>query len=370
MSKILVVEDEPGIALDVEDTLRLEGHDVEIVDNGETASRRLEEQKFDLILLDVMLPGKDGFDVCRELRRVDQNTPVILLTGMSRERDRIYGLDAGANDYVTKPFSPKELAARVRSLLRYTQAHRRNQERLEEEIRAASEVQQNLFPKSEPSVPGLDYSGLCRPALGVSGDYFDFIRINSQRLALLVADVSGKGMPAALSGASLHGAIRAGLSAGFRCGEVLARANRLLFEKTTFERFATVFLAVYDARQRTFTYSNAGHYPPALMRGTSHERLGALTPPLGIFQEIEPAETVIEMRPDDWLLIASDGIPDASNEAGEEFGDPALLAMAARDRFAKASQLCNYIIEAATTFSNGLPNDDMTIVAAHMLGQN
>jgi DNA-binding response OmpR family regulator len=118
MTKILVVEDEPGIALGLEDDLREEGYEVELAGNGTDASRRARTKEFDLILLDVMLPGKDGFDVCRDIRRAGLKTPIILLTAKAQEAEKILGLDLGADDYVTKPFSPRELRARIRAVLR------------------------------------------------------------------------------------------------------------------------------------------------------------------------------------------------------------------------------------------------------------
>ena len=120
MTRILVAEDEPGIALGLEDDLRLEGWDVELVGDGVSASKRAREEPFDLILLDVMLPGKDGFDVCRELRKAGVRTPIIMLTAKGQEAEKVLGLDLGADDYVTKPFSPKELRARIRAALRRT----------------------------------------------------------------------------------------------------------------------------------------------------------------------------------------------------------------------------------------------------------
>ena len=118
MTRILVVEDEPGIALGLEDDLRLEGWDVELVGDGLAASQRAREHSFDLILLDVMLPGKDGFDVCRELRKAGVQTPIIMMTAKAQEAEKVLGLDLGADDYVTKPFSPRELRARIRAALR------------------------------------------------------------------------------------------------------------------------------------------------------------------------------------------------------------------------------------------------------------
>ena len=118
MSRILIVEDEVDIALGLEDDLRVEGYDVEVARDGETGFRRGREGSWDLILLDVMLPGKDGFDVCRELRRHGVQTPIILLTAKAQEAEKVLGLELGADDYVTKPFSPRELRARIKAVLR------------------------------------------------------------------------------------------------------------------------------------------------------------------------------------------------------------------------------------------------------------
>ena len=118
MARILVVEDDRDIAMLLEDDLAAEGHQVEVVRDGETASRRGREPGWDLILLDVMLPRRDGFDVCRDLRRARVRTPIIILTAKTHEAEKILGLDLGADDYVTKPFSPRELRSRIRAVLR------------------------------------------------------------------------------------------------------------------------------------------------------------------------------------------------------------------------------------------------------------
>ncbi len=118
MARILVVEDEPDIALGLELDLRAEGYEIEVASTGEEASRRAREPGWDLIVLDVMLPGKDGLEVCRELRRAKVRTPVLMLTAKAQEAEKVMGLDMGADDYVTKPFGPRELRARIRALLR------------------------------------------------------------------------------------------------------------------------------------------------------------------------------------------------------------------------------------------------------------
>jgi DNA-binding response OmpR family regulator len=118
MTRILIVEDEPSIALALEDDLKKEGYEVEIARDGDTGSRRAQEQPWDLILLDVMLPGKDGFEICRDLRRARVRMPILMLTAKTQEAEKILGLELGADDYVTKPYSPRELRARIKALLR------------------------------------------------------------------------------------------------------------------------------------------------------------------------------------------------------------------------------------------------------------
>ena len=122
MTRILLVEDDTDLAFSLEDDLKTEGYEVEIAPDGETASRRGRTGEWDLILLDIVLPQKDGFEVCRDLRRAGIRTPVIMLTAKTHEAEKIMGLDLGADDYITKPFSPRELRARIRALLRRTEA--------------------------------------------------------------------------------------------------------------------------------------------------------------------------------------------------------------------------------------------------------
>jgi two-component system alkaline phosphatase synthesis response regulator PhoP len=121
MNRILIVEDEDSIAFGLQLDLRSEGYEVEIAGDGESALRRLREEDFNLILLDIMLPGKDGYEVCRELRRDGLKTPIIMLTAKAQEEEKVMGLEIGADDYVTKPFSPRELRARVKAALRRTE---------------------------------------------------------------------------------------------------------------------------------------------------------------------------------------------------------------------------------------------------------
>ena len=154
---------------------------------------------------------------------------------------------------------------------------------------------------------------------------------------------------------------------GLSAGQVLARANTVLFDQTSCERYVTVFFGIYDARARTLTYANAGHYPPFLVRGATHTRLPALTPPVGMFCNLQPVECTVELEAGDWLVVTSDGISEAFDSNGEEFGDGRLLMAVEERRSATAAELCSRIIDAATTFTDIHAADDMTVFAAHVL---
>ena len=374
MARILVVEDEPDLLLGLEDDLKLEGYEVEVARDGEAASRRAREQPFDLIILDVMLPSKDGFEVCRELRRAGLQTPVILLTAKTQESDKVLGLDPGANDYVTKPFSPRELRARVRAIFRQRQDLLTESGRLDQEVRIAADVQQRLFPQVRPPLATLDYAGYCHPARRVSGDYYDFLDLAPGKLGLLVADVAGKGISAALLMASMHACIRTHAPVfGERCGDVVTQVNALLYGATDSDRFATLFYGVYDDAKRQLTYSNAGHEPALLVRAEANRqptyvRLEAETPPVGIFASLPAVQSTVELEQGDWLAIFSDGIPEALNQNEEEFGHERLLGILIGNRRRSALEMRDAILGEVTTFSDGQPqSDDLTLIVARVL---
>jgi CheY-like chemotaxis protein len=247
MDRILVVEDDPALLRGLADNLRGEPYDVLTATDGEAACQVIRQERPDLVLLDLTLPRLDGLEVCRRVRGEGIRTPIVMLTSRSEEADRIRGLELGADDYVSKPFSLLELFARIRGLLRHRREWLTEHGELGRELRSASEVQRRLLPQAGPLVPGLDYAGVCLPARIIGGDYFDYFEVGPGRLGFLVADVSGKGMPAALLMAALQGSIRTnGPALGERCDEVIARANALLFETTDASRYATIFYAVYD----------------------------------------------------------------------------------------------------------------------------
>jgi phosphoserine phosphatase RsbU/P len=176
-------------------------------------------------------------------------------------------------------------------------------------------------------------------------------------------------MAAALLGASLHAVVRANAaSAGDRCGEVLAKANSLLFETTTAERYATVFYGVYNALAQTLTYANAGHYPPMLVRQGTAVRLDSITPPTGLLPALPALQDRVKLLPEDWLLVFRDGIPEATNASGEEFGDGRLLDVLCRLRSGTAAQVCEGIAnEVRDHLREQRQPDDITLIAAKVL---
>jgi sigma-B regulation protein RsbU (phosphoserine phosphatase) len=369
MSRVLIVEDDPAIRCGLKDNLEFESHQVLTAADGEAGYRMLSEYSPDLVILDLMLPKLSGYDLCRRARGEGFHAPILMLSARSQEADRVLGLDLGANDYVSKPFSLRELLARVRALLRHESEHRQDEARLNRELEMAAEVQQELFPRVLPKVPGLDYAGICRPARGVSGDYYDFLELGDGRLGFLLADVSGKGMSAALLGASLHAAVRTNVRSGEAdCGKVLAKANRLLFETTAPERFATVFYAVYDGATRKLTYANAGHCSPMLVRQEACIRLESLTPPLGILPAVAEIEHEVQLIPGDWLLVFSDGITEAANEEGQEFADEGLLLAFHRARARGVGGACEFVVEEVRDHLRELRQpDDITLIAMKVL---
>jgi sigma-B regulation protein RsbU (phosphoserine phosphatase) len=372
--RILVVEDDPALLRGLTDNLRAESFDVLTATDGGVACHLIRCERPDLVVLDVTLPGLDGFEVCRRMRGEGLQTPILMLTSRGDESDRVQGLTAGADDYVTKPFSLSELFARIRGILLHRRAWLDERGDLDRELRTASVVQRRLFPTEASGVPGLDCAGVCHPARLMGGDYFDYFSVGPGLLALLVADVSGKGAPAALLTATLQGCMRAnGPLLGDRCDEVARRANAQLFATTDSARYATLFYAVYDAAAQSLTYVNAGHVAPLVLRPSRALGAGAgevvaldsSAPPIGLFDAIAPECGRIPFGDDDRLVIVSDGVLEASNDRDEEFGRERLDAVLRQAHGRGAAQVCEAVLQAVLDHSRGRPQaDDVTILAA------
>jgi serine phosphatase RsbU (regulator of sigma subunit) len=247
------------------------------------------------------------------------------------------------------------------------------QEFLEREIRIAEQVQERLFPQNPPVLATLDCAGVCRPVRSVGGDYYDFLPLEDGRAGIAVGDVSGKGLSAALLMASLQATLRSFASRpGGGAREVVAETNRQMCALTETTRFVTLFWAVYDERGRELTYVNAGHNYPMLFRESSNggepERLASDGPVVGLFPAASWAERRLRLSPGDLLVLFTDGIPEAENARGVEFGEARLAALVAAHRHMPAAALCETILrEVASFLGPTSPQDDLTVLVARSL---
>jgi sigma-B regulation protein RsbU (phosphoserine phosphatase) len=264
------------------------------------------------------------------------------------------------------------VAEQVATALDYCQLICRVAEQREfrKEIQIAQDVQARLFPQERPPLRTLDYVGDCRSALGVGGDYYDFLSLGPSRLGLTVADIAGKGLSASLLMASLQALVRShapSLSGNLR--EFAREINRHLCESTDDARFATLFFGVYDDQTRTLRYLNAGHNPPILIRsGGEIQRLGVGGMVLGVFEENRYQEGRVALHPGDLLVIFSDGIVEAANRQEEQFGDTALVDLIKRNNSLPPGELLSLIAAEVDSFAGPVPPaDDMTMIVARVV---
>lgn len=245
----------------------------------------------------------------------------------------------------------------------------RERQRLAHEVEIASEVQQQLFPHSMPSIPGLDIAALCRPARVVSGDYYDFITLSPTRVAIAIADISGKGIFAALLMASLQAALRSTAIVDGSAGtsELVSRLNRHLFRNTSDDRYATLFYAIYDSEVKTLTYTNAGHLPPLFISDGCVQNLDQGGTVVGLFEDVRYTECTMLVKPGSLLVAFSDGMTEPENVYGEEFGIDRLRSEVLHHRAMPANQIAQGLLAAVEQWA-GTPEqaDDMTVVVARM----
>ncbi len=245
----------------------------------------------------------------------------------------------------------------------------RERQRLENEVSIARDVQQQLFPQSFPSVPGLELAAICKPARVVSGDYYDFVQISPTRVGIIIADISGKGIYASLLMASLQAALRSTAIFEAKCGtaEVVTQLNRHLFKNTSDDQYATLFYAIYDADAKTLTYTNAGQLAPVFIsdgRTLSLEDGGTV---VGLFEDATYTERTLSVATKSLLVAFSDGLTEPESVYGEEFGTERLKNEILRQRDVPAQRLAENLIAASEQWS-GTPEqaDDMTVVIARM----
>lgn len=245
----------------------------------------------------------------------------------------------------------------------------RDKQKLEHEIAIASEVQQQLFPKCLPELPGLELAAVCKPARVVSGDYYDFIRLGPTSIGIAVADISGKGIFAALLMASLQAALRsmATLDGNCNTAKLVTRLNVHLFRNTSDDRYATFFYATYDSTTHMLTYTNAGHLAPFLVTRDCSQRLDQGGTVIGLFEETPYTQTTLKVPPGSVLVAFSDGISEAANPYAEEYGMTRLKDEILRARDLPVQDLMNDLLSSAEKWAGTSEQaDDMTVVVARM----
>lgn len=246
-------------------------------------------------------------------------------------------------------------------------------EKLNREVEIAREVQQRLFPQKLPPIPGLDYSGACRPALGVGGDYYDFLALPGGRLGVAVGDVSGKGIAAALMMATLQASLRGEAMRGSEnLGRMIAGVNRLVFDASTANRYATFFYAEFDPERRELTYVNAGHNPPMLFRaggnGAGVQRLDVGGTVIGLLESFPFRQATVTLDRGDMLVAYTDGVSEAMNPADEEWGEARMMEVLEHCRGLAAARTIEYVMAGADAFASGAPqHDDMTLVVMNVI---
>ncbi len=237
-------------------------------------------------------------------------------------------------------------------------------QRLEEELALAREIQQNLLPRQCVKLTNYDIDAINVPSLQVSGDYFDCIRLSEDKVCLAIADVSGKGIGAALLMANLQAVLHALIDADAVLTDVAYKINNLIFKNTHYDKFITFFFGILDLKNNQFTYVNAGHNPPIWLRSNGHiERLEQGGIILGMMPNLSYRQETIPLKPGDWIVMYTDGVSEAVNAADEEFEEQRLIEVIQANRMHSASVMKDRILASVREFAIGQPQrDDITLL--------
>ncbi len=323
---ILIVDDTP-INIGVISGALKDSFATKVANSGEKALAIASgKDKPDLILLDILMPEMDGYEVCRRLKANPdtRDIPVIFLTSQTEAEDETKGFEVGAVDYIHKPFSAAVVKARVRTHLMLREAHAQIARQLVEinaELEMARQIQLSILPSSTPKIAGLDIVARYIPMTSVAGDFYDFIVVDEKHLGILIADVSGHGLPAALIASMLQVALTAQARHVSEPGKVLAGLNQALCGKFQ-HNFVTAAYVYVDLEKSIMNYAGAGHPPLLLWRkstgGSSQLLENGLV--MGQFEEATYDSLQVPIEPGDRFFLYTDGILETANPAQEEFG--------------------------------------------------
>jgi serine phosphatase RsbU (regulator of sigma subunit) len=392
-AKILVVDDKEANVRLIEGMLRVAGYACvhSTTDPNEVCELHRTNQ-YGLILLDLLMPGMDGFQVMEGLKEIEADgyLPVLVITAQPGHKLR--ALEAGAKDFVSKPFDLAELRARVHNILevrllhleaknhskvleqtvRELEASREvirlktieERKKSEQELALAQETQGSLLPRLLPQFENFRIHAFNNPTRYVGGDFYDFLQLSSGEWMGVLADVSGKGMPAALLSSMVLGALSMEFRSMSQPQEVLNRVNLLLCEKSLPSQFVTLFLFLLSP-DGAGQFISAGHNPGYLFRSATGniESLAPDAYPLGIFDSASYQSRVFRLDKGDILVVYSDGLTDAENPQEEMFGKERLLEIIQREAPSGGRAVEQRFLKAIEDFTQGMPQtDDITFV--------
>ena len=366
--RILIADDQP----DLLDALRLllkgEGIAMEAVTSPDAVLAAVEGGTFDLLLMDLnytgdTTSGREGIDLLPRVRAHDSLLPVIVMTGWGSVDLAVETMRRGVCDFVQKPWDNEQLVTTLRTEIEKARARRQLHAHEQRELEEARRIQRMLLPASLPQVDGCEIATSWQPASGVGGDCFDVIGFGRSRLALSIADVVGKGIPAALLMSNLQAAVRAFATEAAQPAELCQQVNRILCGNIAEGRFISFFYCTFDNDIGALTFSNAGHYPPILIRADgSVERLEPGGPVMGVFPDATYEQGRVAIGAGDRLVLFTDGITEARDLADSEFGEERLIALAAENRTCSAPALQARLAEAVALFTGGAFQDDATLI--------
>ena len=383
--RILVVDDNDDNLYMLTHYLGIEGYrNIEVAHDGEQALARLDDGPFDLMLLDVMMPKVDGYQVLKELKAQGRlhNIPVIMISALNEMNSVVRCIELGAVDYLTKPFDPVLLRARIGASLekkRLSDEVRAHLARLETELNAARQLQMgmvsNVFPDPTRQSP-VELFASMEPAREVGGDLYDFFYSDDGTLYFLVGDVSGKGMPAALFMARAKGLVRLAAELIRAPGggpaspaDIITRVNRELCQDNASLMFVTLFFAMLAPGSGDVEYCNAGHDAPYHVSG---ETLAAIEGPRGMILGVE-ADAVyatgrLSLAPGESIYLFTDGVTEAANSRDEMFSAERLETALRAAAGCSSAQMVKSVAAVVRDFvGSALPSDDITMLAIRRL---
>jgi len=379
--RIMVVDDEPDLESLIRQRFRRQIRDGEydfvFAYNGlEALSRLLEFPDINLILSDINMPEMDGLTLLAKLNELKNPALKTVIVSAYGDMDNIRtAMNRGAFDFVTKPVDFVDLETTINKTIRELVILRQAQQEhdqliaLHQDLVVARNIQQSILPKTFPPFPernDFDIFAGMNAAKEVGGDFYDFFLIDKERLGLVIGDVSGKGIPAAIFMAVSRTLLKATALKGLPTGECLAYVNDLLCLESTASMFVTIFYGIFDTTTGELEYANGGHNPPYILKADGSAQTLDMTDgiALGVMEEMEYQMKKITMQPGDGLFLYTDGVTEAFNAAGEMFTDQRLAQLLTGLNAQLIREIVQNVFRNVSEFSTGIDqSDDITILA-------